>query len=82
MDIEEYARHIKILDKEEQIKQYGKLGQHIIQELAMMIDIPKPRNEVLLGIAEKLNLDTEGKTEKQLGEEILTKVINNDKIAE
>lgn len=78
MYIEEYTRHIKILDKEEQIKQYGKLGPYIMQELARVIDIPKPRNEVLLDIAKKLDLDTEGKTEKQLGKEILAKVINNE----
>ena len=37
---------------------------------------PKP----LLDIAKKLNLDIEGKTEKQLSEEILAKVINNEKV--
>ena len=34
----------------------------------------------LLDVATKLNLDVEGKTEKQLGDEILAKVINNDKV--
>ena len=34
----------------------------------------------LLDVATKLNLDVEGKTEKQLGDEILAKVINNEKV--
>ena len=36
--------------------------------------------EPLLDIAKKLNLDTDGKTEKQLGDEILAKAINNEKV--
>jgi sec-independent protein translocase protein TatA len=34
----------------------------------------------LLDVAKKLNLDVEGKTEKQLGDEILAKVINNEEV--
>ncbi len=34
----------------------------------------------LLDVAKKLDLDVEGKTEKQLGEEILAKVINNEEV--
>lgn len=34
----------------------------------------------LLDVAKKLNMDSEIKTEKQLGEEILAKVINNEKV--
>ena len=34
----------------------------------------------LMDVAKKLNLDIQGKTEKQLGEEILAKVINNDEV--
>jgi len=34
----------------------------------------------LLDVAKKLNLDTNGKTEKQLSDEILAKAINNEKV--
>ncbi len=42
--------------------------------------VTEDKHEPLLDVAKKLNLDTEGKTEKQLGEEILAKVINNEKV--
>ena len=42
----------------------------------MTENVQKP----LLDVAKKLNLDIEGKTEKELSEEILAKVINNEKL--
>ena len=51
-------------------------------ETLSSVDEPVTENTLkpLLDVAQKLNLDTEGKTEKQLGEEILAKVINNEKV--
>ncbi len=40
----------------------------------------KSENKVILDVANKLGLNIEGKTEKQLGEEILAKVINNEEV--
>lgn len=42
--------------------------------------VTKAATEPLLDVAKKLNLDAEGKTEKQLGDEILAKAINNEKV--
>ena len=40
----------------------------------------KSANKPLLDIANKLGLNIDGKTEKQLGEKILTKAINKKKV--
>ena len=62
-------------------QEFNKASSSAFETLSSVNEpIAENSQKPLLVVAKKLNLDTEGKTEKQLSEEILAKVINNEEI--
>ncbi|MFC1486774.1 twin-arginine translocase TatA/TatE family subunit [Thermoproteota archaeon] len=62
-------------------QEFNKASSSAFETLSSVDEtVTENTQKTLLDVAKKLNMDTEGKTEKQLGEEILAKVINNEKV--
>ena len=62
-------------------QEFNKASSSAFETLSSVDEtVTENTQKTLLDVAKKLNMDAEGKTEKQLGEEILAKVINNEKV--
>ena len=62
-------------------QEFNKASSSAFETLSSVDEtVTENTQKTLLDVAKKLNMDTEGKTGKQLGEEILAKVINNEKV--
>ena len=62
-------------------QEFNKASSSAFETLSSVDEtVTENTQKTLLDVAKKLNMDIEGKTEKQLGEEILAKVINNEKV--
>jgi len=62
-------------------QEFNKASSSAFETLSSVDEtVTENTQKTLLDVAKKLNMDTEGKTGKQLGEEILAKVINNKKV--